>query len=98
VLYWYQARNDQKSQRGDRAIIESISPTPVKAIFVSEGIKGKTLLGTSNPFKRAFIVDVSVETIGGRPALYRITEVHDSLPKPEDSGDSAKTSKPLKGR
>lgn len=83
LLYWYQARNDKRSQKGDRAIIESIYPGPVKTIFISEGIKGKMLLGSNNPFKRAFVVDVAVETINGKPALYRITDVHDSTPLPE---------------
>jgi hypothetical protein len=91
VLYWYQARNDQKSQKGDRAIIESISPNPVKAIFVSEGTKGKMLLGSKNPFTRAFIVDVTVETVDGRPVLYRITDIHDSLPRPSAASSSGKT-------
>jgi hypothetical protein len=95
LLYWYQARNDKKSQKGDRAIIESISPTPAKTIFVSEGVKGKMLLGANNPFKRAFIVDVAVETIDGKPALYKILDVHDSMPR-ELSTEGANTPKLLK--
>jgi hypothetical protein len=96
LLYWYQARNDQRSQTGDRAIIESISDAPVKTIFISEGTKGKMLLGSNNPFKRAFVVDVMVETIDGKPALYRITDVHDSIPKPQIAGTTTKTPKLLR--
>lgn len=83
VLHWYQARNDRTSNRGDRAIIESIHAGPVKAIFVSESIKGKMLLTAENPFKKAFLADVSVETVDGKPVLYRILDIHQSFPKPE---------------
>lgn len=79
LLYWYQARNDKLSNRGDRAIIESIQRTPVKTVFVSEGIKGKMLLCADNPFKKAFIVDVAVDTIAGKPALYRILDTRPSI-------------------
>lgn len=46
LLYWYQARNDTKSQTGDKAIVESICFYPVKTVFVNELIKTKMLLAT----------------------------------------------------
>jgi hypothetical protein len=76
LLYWYQARNDPRSDRGDRAIIESIASNPVKVIFVNESIKAKILSSSENPFTLAYVVDVAVETIKGKPALYRILDIH----------------------
>ena len=77
LLYWYQARNDPKSKSGDKAIIESLHAGPVKAIFVNESIKAKLLTASENPFTMAYVVDVAVETINGKPALYRILEMYE---------------------
>lgn len=77
VLYWYQARNDAKSRAGDFAIIESIQAKPVKAI-VDESIKSAVLSGDENLFNLAYLVDVDVETIDGKPKLYKIIALHDT--------------------
>lgn len=79
LLYWFQARNDPKGKAGDRAIIESLHDRPVKAVFMTDSIKGKILSAAENLFRMAYVVDVSVETIAGRPALYRILELHDVI-------------------
>lgn len=78
VLYWWQTRNDT-SQAGDRAIIESISPRPVKVIFESEEAKSNILKLDENLFKHAFLVDVDVETIENRAALYKVVKVHEEI-------------------
>jgi hypothetical protein len=79
LLYWYQARKDLKSQTGDKAVIESINPKPVKTIFVNEDIKTRVLFESQNPFKLAYIVDVAVETIDNKPVVYKILHVHESM-------------------
>ena len=79
LLYWYQARNDIKAKTGDKAIVESISKKPVKAICMNESIKAKMLRDSENPFTHSYIVDLTVETIQGRPTLYRILDVHEIL-------------------
>ena len=82
LLYWYQARNDPTSQKGDRSIIESVYPSSVKTVFATESVKAKMIYGEENPFKYAFVVDVAVETINGRPALYKIIAVYDKISEP----------------
>jgi hypothetical protein len=82
LLYWYQARPDLERSVGDRAIIESVHPGPVKTIFDDEGLKAMTILSDPNPFRFAYIVDVVVETIKSKPALYKIIKVHDKEPLP----------------
>ena len=37
------------------------------------------LFEDKNPFRMAYVVDVSVETIEGRPALYNVLAVHDKF-------------------
>lgn len=90
LLYWHQAKSDPKSNTGDRGIIESISKTPVKVIFDSEQLKVDILLNDENPLKSAYIVDAVVETINGRPALYKITHLHERFDKPENEPNNEK--------
>ena len=80
VLYWYQARNDPKSQAGDRAIIESISMSPVKTV-IDEETKAEMLSGPKNPFNLAYRVDVDVETVNGKPMLYKVKQLNEKFDK-----------------
>jgi hypothetical protein len=80
LLRWYQARGgDVKSKAGDRAIIESVSKVAVKTICANDAIKSQMILEEENPFREAYIVDVMVDTINGKPALYKILAVHDKF-------------------
>ena len=81
VLYWHQARNDPKSGAGDLGIIESIADAPVKVICVNERIKQQMVLDVENPFREAYIVDVAVETIKGKPAIYKVMALHEKIPR-----------------
>jgi hypothetical protein len=81
LLYWHQARNDPRSGAGDRGIIESISDAPVKVICINERIKQQMVLDKKNPFREAYIVDVAVETIKGKPAVYKVMALHDKIPR-----------------
>ncbi len=84
LLYWYQARGDVKSNAGDKGIIESISAAPVKVVFENEKIKALMLLESGeNPFRSVYIVDVFVETVTGKPALYKVSAFHERLDKPQ---------------
>ncbi len=72
VLYWYQAKNDLQSSTGDRGVIESLAPQPVKVIFSPEELKANMLYNEKNIFKLAYIVDVMVETVENKPVLYKV--------------------------
>jgi hypothetical protein len=85
VLYWYQVKKDMASKTGDRIIIESISSSPVKAIFDNEKVKTEICLGDENPLTSGYLVDVSVETIMGKPVLYKILNVHERIENPPQS-------------
>lgn len=78
VLYWYQARNDVSSGVGDKAVVESISPRPVKTLFMDQGVKATVLFAEANLFKKLYIADLAVELVDARPVLYKITAIHDS--------------------
>lgn len=82
VMYWKQAKFDDDSHAGDKAIIESISKSPVKVLFENNAVKKAMLAGDSRfhkPWQRlAYIVDVSVQTIQDTPKLYTIINFYDS--------------------
>ena len=81
LLYWYQARADAKSTSGDKGIIESIAPFPVKVICATDSIKMEMILDVENPFKEAYIVDVAIETINEKPMVYKIIALHEKVPR-----------------
>ncbi len=83
LFYWHQAKNDLSSDAGNKGIIESISSNALRVIFDNEEIKGKMLKGETNPFNHAFVVDVKVDTIKGKPSLYKIVSVHEVIDKEE---------------
>lgn len=79
VMYWSQARNESKSNVGDKARIESIWASPVKIIFAKDETKKRMLYDEPHPFKKGYLVDVAVETIEEKPVLYKILEFHEAI-------------------
>lgn len=63
----------------DYGIIESISPKPLRILWLSELDQAKVKNQTGNPFKLIFVVDVNVETVHGEPKAYRIINLHDIM-------------------
>ena len=44
-------------------------------------IKKGIALDEAFPFSKAFLVDVIVETINGKPRLYKVTKYHEAIDK-----------------
>jgi hypothetical protein len=86
LLTLFQVRGDVAAKVGDRGVIETISPDPVKLVFVSEDVKRIIVDQPSKPFQLIFLVDVEVRTVDGKPRLYRILAVRtpSSAHKPAD--------------
>jgi hypothetical protein len=72
----------------EKGIIERIDTTPRSLVYISElagqRIKEEIIRPGGNPYGKGFIVDVDVETLGGRPKVYRILEVHDVIELDDD--------------
>jgi len=81
VMVWYQSKFDAASSTGDKAVIESISKTPVKVIFENNAVKKAMLAGDSRYAKQwhelAYIVDVKVQTVQDVPKVYTIINYYD---------------------
>lgn len=82
LLYWWQARADINSRTGDKGIIESIASHPVKVVCADNGVKAQMVAEDENPFKYAYVVDVVVETVNGKAALYNIIRSYEKVEKP----------------
>ncbi|WP_147405468.1 hypothetical protein [Cereibacter sphaeroides] len=65
----------------EKGIVERIDMVPRTLVYVSDlagqRIKEEILKSEGNPFQKGFIVDLDVETVAGKPRLYRILEVHE---------------------
>jgi hypothetical protein len=79
ILSLFQVRGDASAKVGDRGIIESISPRPVKLIFASEEVKRQIIDQPENPFQKLFLVDIEAKATEGKVRLYRIFSVKDVL-------------------
>lgn len=79
VMHWAQARNSLNNQTGDKARIESLYRGDVKVRFANDGLKQQMLLSEPYPFKKAYVVDIAVETVNDKPVLYRVLNFHESI-------------------
>lgn len=81
VMVWHQAKFDDSSQTGNKAVIESISKLPVKVIFENNAVKRALMAGDARfdkPWhKLAYIVDVKVQTVNGVPKVYTVINYHE---------------------
>lgn len=81
VMVWYQSKFDSSSSTGDKAVIESISKTPIKVIFENNAVKKAMLAGDTRYPKQwhelAYIVDVKVQTVQDIPKVYTIINYYD---------------------
>ena len=83
------SRTDTQDSRpgkksGDLVVIEAISNRRLGLIYGSDlaeqAIKNEIREATDNVYKKAFVVDVFVETLNGKPFAYRVTHLHQVIP------------------
>lgn len=73
---------------GERVKIEEISPKHLALMYGSEiaeqRIKSEIRDTETSIFAKGFVVDVNVQTRGGKPVAYSVTNLHEVLDLPED--------------
>jgi hypothetical protein len=73
---------------GEWVQIEAISDKELPLIYASDlaeqRIKHEIAEAEENVFKKGFSVDVNVETRGGRPVAYRVTNLHQVIDLPDE--------------
>lgn len=75
IMYWAQAAPEKYT---DQAVIETIWPKPVK-IVMPDDMKKEMLLSEPYPFSKGFLIDVNVQTIEGRPKLYKVLNYYTTV-------------------
>ena len=74
---------------GERVVVEKLSEKDLPLIYASnlseERIKHEIRETEDNIYHKGFVVDVNVQTKGGRPIAYVVTHVHQVIDLPRDS-------------
>ncbi len=74
-LSWYQTKKDFRSKTGDRAIITSLHPKPLRTTFANSYIKESIF--HEDLYQKEYIADVLVERIEtGEAVSYQILKIH----------------------
>jgi hypothetical protein len=72
---------------GERVVIEEVSPRELPLIYASDlaeqRIKHEVREADDNVYKKGFVVDVNVELVGGKPAAYKVTNIHQVIDLPD---------------
>lgn len=73
---------------GERVVIEEISSRPRSIMYASDlaeqRIKHEIRESEDNVYKKAFVVDVNVRLVNGKPSVYAVTHVHDVIELTDD--------------
>ena len=79
VMYWDQTRKKLDAKVGDKGKIDDISDDSVRVNFADEGIKQQMVLNQDNPYHKAYVVDVYVQTAATKIVLYTISRLIDTI-------------------
>ena len=67
------------NKTGNKGVIDAISDKKLGLVFNSDELRNKILSSDDNPMKKGYIVDAVVLTASGKPAAYKILELHDVI-------------------
>ena len=67
------------NQAGNKGIIDAISDKKMGLVFDTDELRDKILRSDDNPMKKGYVVDVVVLTAAGKPAAYKILNLHDVI-------------------
>lgn len=76
----FQMRGNMTTNIGNKAIIDALHPKPLSLVFETDELKCQILNNDDNPTKQAYLVDVVIQTVGGRAAVYKVMALHDIIP------------------
>ncbi len=80
LMQIYQLRSDADSNKGNKAIIDEIQQGKhVPVVFENDILKGQVLYSDANPTRKAFQVDVKVQTLNGKIVAYKVMALHDII-------------------
>lgn len=89
LMTFYQPNLSEADKSGEKAVIEASGTTrPLPVHWASDIAKGeiKTRLREGRAFQMGFYVDVTVDRLRGKPAVFVITNYHDWVELSDDEG------------
>lgn len=76
----FQMRGDMNTNTGNKAVIDALSKKALSVVFETDELKHQILNNDDNPTKQAYLVDVVIQTIGGKQIAYKVMALHDIIP------------------
>lgn len=76
----FQMRGNMSTNAGNKATIDALYAKPLPVVFENDELKYQILNHDDNPTKQAYLVDVVIQTIGGKPTTYKVMALHDIVP------------------
>lgn len=73
----FQMRGNMDTNTGNKAVIDALSKKPLSVVFETDEIKRQILKNDGNPTKQAYFVDVIIQTVGGKAAVYKVMKLHE---------------------
>jgi hypothetical protein len=91
MVFWQSNLKDAEvgsKSTGEKVIIEAAHPKPLALVYATdlarERIKHETEQGEGNLYHLGFYVDCYVERFQGKPVAYRVSNVRNIIPLPDD--------------
>lgn len=79
LLKLWQIRTDVKAKAGNKGIIDELSSKTMNIVFEDEKLNEEMLHSDYNPNEVVFVVDVKLQTVGGKLAAYKVVKFHETL-------------------
>ena len=76
----FQMRGNMNTNAGNKATIDALCKRPLSVVFETDELKRQIINNDDNPTKQAYLVDVVIQTIGGKPIAYKVMALHDIIP------------------
>lgn len=80
ILSWHQMNESLKNMSTNLAYIDSIAKGAKNVLFDDEDLKKQMVL--DDPFNKLFVVDAEPLTTQGKIVAFRVSRIHETLPKP----------------
>lgn len=74
-----QLRADMNTNTGNKAIIDALGDKPLPVVFENDDLKFLILSNDNNPTKQAYLVDIVIQSIGGKAVTYKVMALHDII-------------------
>lgn len=78
LFYWKQTTIGSSVKSGNKGVVESILQAAIPVFIEDDDIRSKMTDVELNPYHMIFIVDLTIEEVQGKIALYRITKLHEA--------------------